>query len=266
MLLDSGAQILIRQAGEEKLAGLGIPTLNIDEFQKSDGSVGEFKNESGDDRSRDLAWIIYTSGSTGRPKGVGIEQRGALALLSWAESVFTQEEMSGVLASTSWCFDLSAFEIGRPCAWRNRLHCRKRITAAEPAWARARTVNQQRSFRCSGIVAAERHTTQRNDRERGWRGAHPRAGRKAAVARAHKARAESLRSHGRHYLLHVGRDWNRGDRSGKSAGPSTEALPMCSMRMAILCLREYRGALPCRCGAGARVYRAAGPHGGKIHS
>jgi amino acid adenylation domain-containing protein len=114
MLLDSDAQILIQRAGGGKLGTLGVPTLNIDEFQKSDGGADEFKNESGGDRSGDLVWIIYTSGSTGKPKGVGIEQRGALALLNWAEDAFTQEEMSGVLASTSWCFDLSAFEIWAP--------------------------------------------------------------------------------------------------------------------------------------------------------
>jgi amino acid adenylation domain-containing protein len=58
-----------------------------------------------------LAYIIYTSGSTGRPKGVTIEHRNALALIHWAREVFTDEELSGVLASTSICFDLSVFEI-----------------------------------------------------------------------------------------------------------------------------------------------------------
>ncbi|HWF17729.1 MAG TPA: amino acid adenylation domain-containing protein, partial [Verrucomicrobiae bacterium] len=58
-----------------------------------------------------LAYIIYTSGSTGRPKGVAIEHRNALSLIHWAREVFTKDELSGVLASTSICFDLSVFEL-----------------------------------------------------------------------------------------------------------------------------------------------------------
>ena len=62
----------------------------------------------------DLAYVIYTSGSTGTPKGVAIEHRQTGAFLSWAKSVFNQDELCGVLASTSICFDLSVFEIFAP--------------------------------------------------------------------------------------------------------------------------------------------------------
>jgi len=58
-----------------------------------------------------LAYIIYTSGSTGKPKGVAIEHRNAIALIDWAQTVYSSEELAGVLASTSICFDLSIFEI-----------------------------------------------------------------------------------------------------------------------------------------------------------
>ncbi|HKV08204.1 MAG TPA: amino acid adenylation domain-containing protein, partial [Thermoanaerobaculia bacterium] len=61
-----------------------------------------------------LAYLIYTSGSTGRPKGVAIEHRSAVAFLSWVASVFSEEELRGVLAATSVCFDLSVFEIFAP--------------------------------------------------------------------------------------------------------------------------------------------------------
>jgi amino acid adenylation domain-containing protein len=61
-----------------------------------------------------LAYVIYTSGSTGKPKGVAIEHRSTAALLAWARGVFSQEELSGVLASTSICFDLSVFELFVP--------------------------------------------------------------------------------------------------------------------------------------------------------
>jgi amino acid adenylation domain-containing protein len=58
-----------------------------------------------------LAYIIHTSGSTGRPKGVAIEHRGVLTLIDWAEAYFDRDVFSGMLFSTSICFDLSVFEI-----------------------------------------------------------------------------------------------------------------------------------------------------------
>ncbi|HEX5708242.1 MAG TPA: amino acid adenylation domain-containing protein, partial [Pyrinomonadaceae bacterium] len=64
--------------------------------------------------SRNLAYLIYTSGSTGRPKGVAIEHASAVTLLHWAHENFDAEELRGVLASTSVCFDLSIFEIFVP--------------------------------------------------------------------------------------------------------------------------------------------------------
>lgn len=64
-----------------------------------------------------LAYVIYTSGSTGQPKGVAIEHRSAVARLHWAQEQFTPQELSGTLASTSVCFDLSIFEIFAPLAW-----------------------------------------------------------------------------------------------------------------------------------------------------
>jgi amino acid adenylation domain-containing protein len=64
-----------------------------------------------------LAYVIYTSGSTGRPKGVAIEHRSASMLMHWARDTFSAENMRGVLASTSICFDLSVFEIFAPLSW-----------------------------------------------------------------------------------------------------------------------------------------------------
>ena len=58
-----------------------------------------------------VAYLIYTSGSTGRPKGVGITHASAAILIEWARRFFTPEQLSGVLASTSVCFDLSIFEL-----------------------------------------------------------------------------------------------------------------------------------------------------------
>ena len=65
----------------------------------------------------DLAYVLYTSGSTGRPKAVGIEHRNLINLIFWGRSVISDEELRGLLFSTSLNFDLSAFEMFLPLAF-----------------------------------------------------------------------------------------------------------------------------------------------------
>src|SRR5258706_428102 len=69
------------------------------------------QTESHNPQSSDLAYVIHTSGSTGVPKGVAIEHRTAVSFIHWSQSVFTRDELAGVLFSTSICFDLSVFEL-----------------------------------------------------------------------------------------------------------------------------------------------------------
>ncbi|MCP4654011.1 MAG: amino acid adenylation domain-containing protein, partial [bacterium] len=68
-----------------------------------------------------LAYVIYTSGSTGRPKGVAIAHRSAVAMVRWARTVFSADELAGVLAATSVCFDLSVFELFVPLSGGGRV-------------------------------------------------------------------------------------------------------------------------------------------------
>ncbi|MDZ7969156.1 MAG: amino acid adenylation domain-containing protein [Nostoc sp. DedSLP03] len=68
-----------------------------------------------------LAYVIYTSGSTGIPKGVAIEHQSCVAFLTWSREVFTDDDLAGVLASTSICFDLSVFELFAPLSWGGRV-------------------------------------------------------------------------------------------------------------------------------------------------
>ncbi len=68
-----------------------------------------------------LAYIIYTSGSTGRPKGVCIEHRQVAPLIGWAQKVYDADALSGVLAATSICFDLSIFELFVPLSSGGRV-------------------------------------------------------------------------------------------------------------------------------------------------
>ncbi len=62
----------------------------------------------------DLAYVIYTSGSTGRPKGVAIAHKSVVAFVAWAGATYSSDELAGVIAATSVCFDLSVFEIFVP--------------------------------------------------------------------------------------------------------------------------------------------------------
>ena len=61
--------------------------------------------------ARDLAYVIYTSGSTGRPKGVAVEHRSVVAMTQSMRKLLDDEELAGVLAATSVCFDPSVMEI-----------------------------------------------------------------------------------------------------------------------------------------------------------
>src|SRR5262249_8143761 len=70
---------------------------------------------------RSLAYVIYTSGSTGRPKGVAIEHRSAAEMVHWALGTLPPEELDGVLAATSICFDLSVYELFVPLAAGGRV-------------------------------------------------------------------------------------------------------------------------------------------------
>ncbi len=74
-----------------------------------------------DGHSRNAAYVIFTSGSTGQPKGVVIEHRSAVSLVFWAKQTFVHEELNGVLAATSVCFDLSVFEMFVPLCLGGRI-------------------------------------------------------------------------------------------------------------------------------------------------
>jgi amino acid adenylation domain-containing protein/FkbH-like protein len=119
MLHDAKAGVLLTQ--RRQLSGLPATDARViclDEFDWECSSHKSFartesQRQNGSHQSP-LAYVIYTSGSTGVPKGVAIEHRNAVAFVSWAKDVFTPEELSGVLASTSICFDLSVFEMFVP--------------------------------------------------------------------------------------------------------------------------------------------------------
>jgi len=113
MLEDSGAEVLVTRTWTWEVGREGLRVLDLDAAEISEAKLPLERSVT----PGHLAYIIYTSGSTGRPKGVAIEHRSAVALAGWARETFSAEELSGVLAATSVCFDLSVFEIFAPLAW-----------------------------------------------------------------------------------------------------------------------------------------------------
>ena len=114
-------------------------------------------------RPEHMAYLIYTSGSTGKPKGVAIEHHSTVSLLKWAEQVFTLEELAGVLASTSICFDLSVFEVFVPLSWggtvilvENALHLPALKTAQNVTLINMVPSAVQELLRIDGIPASVR--------------------------------------------------------------------------------------------------------------
>ncbi len=91
----------------------------------------------------DLAYVLYTSGSTGRPKAVGISHRNLINLICWGRSVVSDEELGGLLFSTSLNFDLSAFEIFLPLAFGGCVVMVENLLAlqAAPQRAKVRLIN-----------------------------------------------------------------------------------------------------------------------------
>ncbi|MFN0199968.1 MAG: amino acid adenylation domain-containing protein [Bacteroidia bacterium] len=59
----------------------------------------------------DTAYLIYTSGSTGEPKAVEISHGNLYYFIKWALQEFQDTPFERMLAGTSFCFDLSIFEL-----------------------------------------------------------------------------------------------------------------------------------------------------------
>jgi amino acid adenylation domain-containing protein len=123
MLDDTQAPVLLTQervAADKELAKRDAHLVCLDrDWNRIAQESGE--NVLNDHDPDTLAYVIYTSGSTGRPKGVAIQHSSAVALIAWANDVFTPEDFKGVLASTSICFDLSIFEIFAPLSSGGRV-------------------------------------------------------------------------------------------------------------------------------------------------
>ena len=114
MLQNSGAPVLLTQ---ESLAK-HLPTENTRvvcmDLDRELIEKESTQNPQVVQSPASLAYVIYTSGSTGRPKGVAVEHRNLAAFLCWTQEVFDKEDLAGLLAPASICFDMSVFELFAP--------------------------------------------------------------------------------------------------------------------------------------------------------
>ncbi len=121
MVEDSQSKVLLTQSHLVELfakSNVHLVCIDRDSQLLSQQNIENLFTEV---KSNDLAYVIYTSGSTGVPKGVAIEHHSCVALLTWSREVFTDDDLAGVLASTSICFDLSVFELFVPLSWGGRV-------------------------------------------------------------------------------------------------------------------------------------------------
>jgi amino acid adenylation domain-containing protein len=127
MLSDAAVPLLLTEEKlVERLKGNAAQAVCLDS-QWEELALESEENPINQTKPNNLAYLLYTSGSTGKPKGVSIEHHSPVALLNWAQSVFDIEQLSGVLASTSICFDLSVFELFLP------LSCGGQVVLAQNA-------------------------------------------------------------------------------------------------------------------------------------
>ncbi len=111
--LVSSAAVLRRRG--DVLRATGVEVLDV-------GTVGRGADQradldldlAADGAPTDAAYVMYTSGTTGQPKGVVVEHRNVAALLQWESSVYSADELRGMLAATSVCFDPSVTQLFLP--------------------------------------------------------------------------------------------------------------------------------------------------------
>ncbi|HVG08218.1 MAG TPA: amino acid adenylation domain-containing protein, partial [Thermoanaerobaculia bacterium] len=156
VLEDTGLPVLLAESRwRDRVSALpGLRPVWLDELDVT-GESAEALDPVGDERS--LAYVIYTSGSTGRPKGVAIEHASAAALVEWSRQAFAPDELAGVLASTSVCFDLSVYEMFVPLSCGGRVVVVENVLElAEPGWSEELTLLNTVPSAMAELVRLER--------------------------------------------------------------------------------------------------------------
>ncbi len=100
----------------ELLAGIGIPTLALDENAAAIAALsGERLGENEKPPAADeLAYVIYTSGTTGKPKGVAVDHASIVNFVQVAAETYGYAESDRVYQGMTIAFDFSVEELWVP--------------------------------------------------------------------------------------------------------------------------------------------------------
>ncbi|WP_338076707.1 amino acid adenylation domain-containing protein [Chitinophaga solisilvae] len=113
MLQDTAATLVLTNAAQAAMlsavaAGVSVIALDTQWNQISEEPVTPPATAL---QSHHLAYMIYTSGSTGMPKGVMNEHAGVVNRLLWTQDYFKLNASDAVLQKTTFCFDVSVWEL-----------------------------------------------------------------------------------------------------------------------------------------------------------
>lgn len=115
---DSGIKVVVSESAHSDLFG-DILVVDV----ADSGVLAKYSTQNPAVKISDnqRLYVIYTSGSTGKPKGVEVSHANVSALIHWAKTVYSDDELAKVLVSTSLNFDVSVFEIFVPLSFGH--HC-----------------------------------------------------------------------------------------------------------------------------------------------
>ncbi|MGE5398815.1 MAG: amino acid adenylation domain-containing protein [Ignavibacteriales bacterium] len=112
ILKDSKTKILITEKSIlEKDLCKAMPETRIIDIEATEITRQDSNEPEKINSLENLAYVIYTSGSTGDPKGVAITHKNLAVFLHWCSAEFKSTVFDITYASTSYCFDLSVYEI-----------------------------------------------------------------------------------------------------------------------------------------------------------
>jgi amino acid adenylation domain-containing protein/non-ribosomal peptide synthase protein (TIGR01720 family) len=115
IIKDTNARIVICNADHHTLCDTGgsVNIISIDEIHDDLTAFPATRVET-DLKPNHLAYVIYTSGSTGTPKGVMNEHAGIVNRLIWTQDYFGLDRSDAILQKTTYCFDVSVWELFWP--------------------------------------------------------------------------------------------------------------------------------------------------------
>jgi amino acid adenylation domain-containing protein/non-ribosomal peptide synthase protein (TIGR01720 family) len=116
ILEDTNATVIVsNKASSSRLSFLKhISVIELDGEDETLISSQPSSNLQSIIKPNDLAYVIYTSGSTGKPKGAMNEHLGVVNRLNWAQQHYKLNTEDSVLQKTTFCFDVSVWELLLP--------------------------------------------------------------------------------------------------------------------------------------------------------